>query len=142
MVTVSGKALGRKKPLFADYSIPFPPDLRGDGDRLTLRDLIARIVRAEVEAFRERQAERRLIHALTARQIDEAAARGKIDMGGRELKQKVDDEAAIAAAWQAFEDGLYLVVVDGEEHKELDKEVFVQPDSQVAFIRLALLAGG
>jgi hypothetical protein len=26
MITISGKALGRKKPLFADWSIPFPPD--------------------------------------------------------------------------------------------------------------------
>jgi hypothetical protein len=142
MVTISGKALGRKQPLFADYSIAFPPDLRGDGDRLTLRDLIARIVRAEVEAFRERQKERKLFRVLTARQIEEGAEKGKIDMGGRNLEQKVDEEAAIATALQAFEDGLYLVVIDGTEHKELDREVYLQPDSRVAFIRLTLLAGG
>ena len=87
MVTISGKALGRKKPLFADFSIAFPPDLREGGDRLTLRDLIARIVRDEVAAFRQRQEERKLIRALTAKQINEGAEKGKIDMGGRDLDQ-------------------------------------------------------
>lgn len=142
MVTISGKALGRKKPLFADWSIPFPPDLRGEGDRLTLRDLIARIVRAEVAAFRQRQAERRLLHALTATDIEEGARKGKIDMGGRDLKQAVDEEDAVATAWQAFEDGLYLVILDGEEQAELDREVYLRPDSRVTFVRLVMLAGG
>ena len=142
MVTISGKAVGRKKPLFADYSIAFPPDLKGDGDNITLRDLIARVVRTEVAAFKHRQAERRLIHALTAKQIDEGADKGKIAMGGSDLKQEVDEDAAVGTALQAFEDGLYLVIVDGEEHKELDREVYLQPDSRVAFLRLTLLAGG
>jgi hypothetical protein len=142
MVTISGKALGRKKPLFADFSIAFPPDLREGGDRLTLRDLITRMVQGEVAAFRQRQEERKLIRALTAKQIEEGAEKGKIDMGGRDLDQKVDEDAAIGTALQAFEDGLYLVVVDGEEHKELDREVYLQPDSRVTFIRLTLLAGG
>ena len=93
MLTISGKALGRKKPLFADWSIPFPPDL-GDGGSLTLRDLIGRVVRAEVEAFKKRQQERKLFRALTERQIQEAAGKGKIEMGGSELDQKVDPEGA------------------------------------------------
>ena len=63
-------------------------------------------------------------------------------MGGRNLKQKVDEEDAVGAALQAFEDGLYLVVLDGEEQRELDREVYLQPDSRVTFVRLAMLAGG
>lgn len=47
MLQIRGQALGRKKPLFADWSVSFPPDL-GDGASLTLRDLITRVVRAEV----------------------------------------------------------------------------------------------
>ena len=138
---VSGKAMGRKKPLFADFSIPFPPDL-GDGGALTLRDLISRVVRAEVEAFRHRQQERRLVRALTAGDIDQGVVRGKVDMGGRDLQQEVDPEEAVGTALQAFEDGLYLVIVDGQEQRELDREVYLRSDSRVAFVRLALLAGG
>jgi hypothetical protein len=142
MITISGKALGKKKPLFADWSIPFPPDLKEGGDGLTLRDLLTRIVRGEVEAFRKRQAERRLLHALTANDIEEGVLRGKVDMGGRDLKQSVDEDEAVATALQAFEDGLYLVVVDGQEQRDLDQQVYLQPDSRVTFVRLTLLAGG
>jgi hypothetical protein len=141
MITISGKALGRKKPLFADFSVPFPPDL-GDGGSLTLRDVISRVVRHEVDAFKQRQQERKLFRALTARQIEEGAARGKIEMGGTDLDQKVDVEEAIGVALEAFEDGLYLVVVDGQEQRNLDAQVFLQPDSRLAFVRLAMLAGG
>src|SRR5262249_9196423 len=125
MLTISGKALGRKKPLFADFSVPFPPDL-GDGGATTLRDVITRIVRHEVQAFKQRQEDRKLLHALTARQIEEGADRGKIDMGGRDVKQKVDVEEAIGVALKAFEDRLYLVIIDGHEQRSLDVQVFLQ----------------
>ena len=142
MLTIDGKVLGRKNPLFSDWSIPFPPDLGEGGGGLTLRDLISRIVREEVKAFRERQQERKLVKALTAAQIDQAVAKGKVDMGGRDVTQEVDEEGAVGAALQAFEDGLYLVVLDGEEQRDLDKEVYLQPESRITFVRLALLAGG
>ena len=141
MLTIRGKALGRKKPLFTDWSIPFPPDL-GDGGSLTLRDLIGRVVRAEVEAFQKRQQERRLFRALTEKQIEAGTAKGKIEAGGSDLNQKVDAEEAVATALEAFEDGLYLVVIDEQEQRSLDAQVFLQSDSTVAFVRLVMLAGG
>jgi hypothetical protein len=122
-------------------SIPLPPGVDDNGGGLTLRQLITCIVLAEVNAFRERQEERKLLKALTAAQIDEGLAKGKVDMGGRSLKQEVDDDQAVGAALQAFEDGIYLVVIDGDEHRELDKEIYLQADSRITFIRLALLAG-
>jgi len=141
MIQISGRALGRKKPLFADWSIPLPPGL-GDGGSVTLRDLIARIVRAEVQAFRDRQEERRILHALTASDIEKGVVRGKIDSGGREERQKVDDEEAVEVALQAFEDGLYLVVLDEQEVRQLDQQVFLNNESRVTFVRLTMLAGG
>ncbi len=141
MLTVSGKVLGRKKPLFTDFSVPFPPEY-GEGG-ITLRALIDRIVRDEVEAFRTRQQERRLLRVLTAEQIADAAATGKIEMGESEVEQQhVDEDAAVATALQAFEDGLYLVAIDGINYRELDRQLFIQDDSRVTFIRLTLLAGG
>jgi hypothetical protein len=137
MLAISGKALGKKKPLFADFSIPAPAE-----GAIPLRDLLTRIVRHEVEAFRERQEDRKFVKALTARQIDESAARGKIDMGGRDLDQKVDTDEAIRVALEAFEDGLFLVIIDGTDYKTLDSEVALQSDSKVGFVRLTMLAGG
>lgn len=141
-LTIQGKQLGNKRPLFPDRSLPYPPDLARDGGRTTLRDLIDAIVRQEVVAFRERQEERRLFQVLSQRDIVEGTRQGKIDPGGRELEQEVDVEAAVAVALQAFEDGLYHVFVDSQQQIELDATLYLQPDSTVTFVRLVALAGG
>jgi hypothetical protein len=142
MPVISGKALGRKKPLFADWSLPVPPAARGEGG-LTLRHLIERIVREQVAAFRQRQVDNQMLRALTEPQIDVAVARGKVTMGESEVPvQDIDEEASVGAAWQAFEDGLYLVAIDEVEHKQLDAEVHLTEDSRITFLRLTLLAGG
>ncbi|WP_254510970.1 hypothetical protein [Anatilimnocola floriformis] len=142
MIAIRGKALGRKKPLFADFSIPLPPDL-GDGGALTLRSLIERIVRQEVIAFRQRQTDRQLLKALSAAQIEAGTAAGKITSGESEVApQEVDEDQAIGTALQAFEDGIYLVAIDGNEQRKLEDQIFLRDDSTVTFIRLTLLAGG
>lgn len=141
-ITIGGRALGSRRPLFADWSIPMPPIWREEGG-VTLRHLIQRVVVDEVQAFRERQEARQVFRALTARQISDGAERGKIEMGGSEVDiQNVSETEAVAVAWQAFEDGLYLVVIDEEDVRELDREIHLQPDSRVTFIRLTMLAGG
>jgi hypothetical protein len=142
MITLEARRLGRKTPLLPDWSIPYPPDLSEGGAPLTLRALITRIVLAEVRAFRERQEQRRLLHVLSAPEIAEGVARGKVDPGSRDLHQEVEEDRAVGTALQAFEDGLYLVLVDGEEQRELDREIFLRPDSRIRFLRLVFLAGG
>jgi hypothetical protein len=141
-LTIRGRALGRRRPLFADWSIPFPPEWFGAGG-LTLRDLIGRVVRSEVQAFQQRQADRQVFHALTARQIEAGVEKGKIEMGGSEVpRQPVDEAQAVAVACQAFEDGMFIIAIDEQEHRELDREIHVRPNSRITFVRLTLLAGG
>ena len=141
-LTIRGKAVGAKRPLFADWSIPFPPEW-SDAGGLTLRDLIGKVVRSEVQAFRQRQQDRLVFRALTARQIAAGAEKGKIESGGSDVPlQAVDEQEAIAVACQAFEDGMYLVVIDEEDYREIDRQIHLQPDSSVTFVRLTLLAGG
>ena len=49
--------------------------------------------------------------------------------GGSEIGlQEVDDDQAVFAALTAFEDGMYLVVIDEVEHKKLDQQVYLTPD--------------
>lgn len=141
MLTVSAKAVGRKKPLFDDYSVP-PPAAIAAGQPITLRELIGHVVRAEVAAFKDRQAERRLLKALSARQIAEGLAGGKVQAGGSELDQHVDPEQAVATAVEAFADGLFLVIVDEHEIGKLDDLVPLAATSSLTFVRLTMLAGG
>lgn len=93
--------------------MPLPPS--PSSETLTLRRFIERVVREEVAAFRERQAERRFARALSAGQIAVSAAHGKVDMGGRDLQQEVDPDQAVRDALLAFTDGLYLVLIDGRQ---------------------------
>lgn len=142
MLTIRGKTLGRKQSLFAEFSIEPPPEL-SEGDGTTLRSLIEHVVRQEVAAFQKRQRDRQALRALTSRQILEGVERGKVDAGGSEIEpQQIDPQSAVAAALTAFEDGLYLVSIDDQAQRNLDQQVFLQPDSRVTFIRLSLLAGG
>jgi len=83
-----------------------------------------------------------MVQVLSAKEIEAGAARGKVDSGGRDLNQEVDEEEAVGVALQAFEDGLYLVIIDDREYRELDAEVFLQPESRITFLRLIMLAGG
>lgn len=142
MPIVSGKALGQRRPLFADWSWPLSAEVsRPEGT--PLRTILDRVVRDQVEAFRQRQQEDQLVRVLTAREVDEAAERGRITMGQSEAGQQlVDPDAAVATALQAFQDGLFLVVVDGIDYTGLDQLVPLQAESRITFIRLTLLAGG
>ncbi|HLV79635.1 MAG TPA: hypothetical protein VKT32_05110 [Chthonomonadaceae bacterium] len=141
-ITIEGKVFGQKRPLFRDWAIPLEPDAGTGGERLTLRAFIARVVLEEVQAFKERQEHRRLVQALTQADIARGLMLGKVDMGGRDLLQEVDPQAAVDAALLAFEDGLYFVFVDEEQQTDLDREIFLRPDSKVTFLRLVALAGG
>ncbi len=138
-IVVDAKIAGQKRPVFSGWRVELPG--RG-GDRMKLRDLIARVVAAEVDAFRQRQAEQRLARVLSPAQIEQGAAKGKIDPGERELQQPVDTDQAVAAALQAYEDGLYFVFIDGQQQAGLDSEVYLKSSSQVTFLRLVALSGG
>jgi hypothetical protein len=63
-------------------------------------------------------------------------------MGGSDVQpQNVDVDDAIASALVAFEDGLYLVIVDEKQYKDLDEAVFLTADSRLTFVRLTMLSG-
>jgi hypothetical protein len=135
-LTISGKVLGRIKPLFQDWSISL------SSPSLTLKELISRIVLEEIAAFRTRQEERRLVKVLSPEEIYQGVQRGKIDMGGREISQEIDTEAAIENAWQYFADGFYFVFVDDKQIETLDSPVSLNDNSEIVFLRLIPLVGG
>jgi hypothetical protein len=132
--------LGKRKPLLDDFGVPPPAAVPG-GDDLRLRDLIEHVVRHEVREFKRRQHARRFDRVLSESQIAQAASRGKVDPASKDLGQQVDADAAVGNALQAFEDGLYLVIVDEVERRSLDEPVRLSEDSRLVFIRLTFLAG-
>jgi hypothetical protein len=137
VLTVQARATGRPQPLVPDRELPTD----GWGVQ-TLRQLIERVVRDEVAAFGERQAERRFLQVLTEEQIGDGVERGRLVPGGQAPGPRADPDVAVAVALQAFEDGLYLVLIDGKQQRSLDAQVFVGEESTLTFLRLVALAGG
>ena len=139
---IETRVIGKRTRPLDGWAIPTPPGTDADGGGpITLRELITRVVRSEVSAFEKRERARRFVRVLSDREISEAAARGKIDSGGRAPTGPVDNDAAVGAALQGFEDGLYLVILDGEEQRDLDRQVYVNAESRMVFLRLTFLAG-
>lgn len=140
-IAVEGKVLGRRRPLFTDWSVPLPPATNGGGS-FTLRDLIMCVVRCEVGAFHTRQAEQRLLRILSKAEIESGLAQGKVTMGDRDFTQSVDVNAAIDTAIMGFIDGLYYVFLDDVQQEDLDATVRLKTDSRLTFLRLVALVGG
>src|SRR5580698_10427252 len=97
-LTISERAMGKRKPLVPDWQVPWPPAEHDAAEPYTLRQLITRIVRQEVQAFQQRQQRGEVVRILTEKQMDEGLAKGRVDAGGRTLWQTVNVEEAVAAA--------------------------------------------
>jgi hypothetical protein len=141
-IAVEGRLLGHKKPLLVERDLILPPEWEGSGRRVRLRELLTHVVLHEVAAFHERQEQRRLLHVLSSAEIEWGAGQGRVTMGGQDLGQAVDPQAAVERALQAFQDGLYLMFVDDQQYCDLDRELDLRPGSKLTFLRLVPLAGG
>lgn len=143
MAVVLTKALGRRDPLLPKWNLDVPPEWGASGgDPLTLRKLITRIVGVEVERYNQEQKKQRYITVLSDEEIRAAANRGAVRSGAREVElPPVEAEAAIGAALVGFEDGMYLVLIDEQEQRELDQQIYLNDESTITFIRLTFLSG-
>lgn len=63
-------------------------------------------------------------------------------LNGRRPHRRVDPEAQVAVALQAFERGQILVLVDDRQRTELGEVVTLKTGSTVTFLRLVPLVGG
>jgi hypothetical protein len=135
-LTISGKILGKSQNLFTSWQMSL------SAQPLTLAELLAQIVIAEVQGFRDRQSDRRMTKVLGLVDIETGVAVGKISSGGSDLDQEVDERGAIENALQAFKDGFYLVFVDDEQQEDLAATVALTGSSELLFLRLTPLVGG
>lgn len=141
-VIVETWTVAKKRRLLDRWSVPIEPEAPGgDGDAVTLRDVIARIVRREVANFDRRQDARRFARMMSAHEIEVRAVSGRVDPGGHPRGASVDEEEAVSAVIGAFEDGLMMVLLDDVEQRDLDTPILLTDDSRLAFLRLTFLPG-
>lgn len=135
-----------------------PPDqqalptvrFRFEADRITVRELIALTVEAQIGELLDEHSEipanasqRLARHYLSAKEIEQQAASGRISpppilpsRGG------IDVASAITSAQQAFEQGVFRIAIDGQLVVSLDESVALTPKMPATFIRLMPLVGG
>jgi hypothetical protein len=137
---IETKVLGSRKRPYEPWETTL---LENSSETLTLQDFLTRVVLQEVEAFKNRQEERKLARVLSKEEIDAGAVKGKIDAGGLEREiQEVDPASAVENALVAFKDGFYYVFVDEKQALSLEETITLNDNSHVLFLRLVPLVGG
>ena len=107
----------------------------------TVRELIEAFVHTEVERFNSKDTERPLLALMSAEDINDNARGGKVAFGRLWSDKKADAAGAVETAFSAFSDGLFRILMDDEELKELDHPVSITEGAVFTFIRLTFLAG-
>jgi hypothetical protein len=137
---IETKVLGSRKRPYEPWETTL---LENSTEILLLQDFLTRVVLQEVEAFMNRQEERKLARVLSKEEIATGALRGKIDAGGLEREvQDVDPSKAVENALVAFKDGFYYVFVDEKQALSLEENITLNDSSHVLFLRLVPLVGG
>ena len=136
-IVVRAEVVGRRGPAFS------PIELERDLTFETVRELLAAIVRQQVNEFRQRKEESRFLQVLTGAQIREGTESGKIISGNQDPDSRIPTiEDATSVALQAFEDGLYYMFVNDVQIESLDQPAAASDVQDVLFVRLTPLVGG
>lgn len=87
--------------------------------------------------------------ALNRQYLSDADIQEQAQKGEVKLTQENDSEQEyiskaqeIKKARQAFDNGVYIIIVDGQQADSLDQVLHLTPTSKVSFIRITPLVGG
>jgi hypothetical protein len=108
----------------------------------TLRGLLTELVRAELEGYEQRRADKQVLRLLNAADLADGYASGTFSSAPRRVPAAPGLDEALARAVEAFEDGQVLVLLDGAQVADLDTPLTIAADSRIRLVRLVALAGG
>lgn len=149
-VEVSARVVGEPKasPSMGSVWLVLP------AEQITVRQLIARTVEAQVEELLERrgldqQAARRILdrHYMRLEEIeDQIEASGSVRFPSVRQAANLDRETLlpeeIRRATEALEEGRIILLIDGERVETLNQELTLTPATSIRFLRLMPLVGG
>lgn len=106
-------------------------------ERITVRELIERRVRDEVEAFNAK-GRTKVFRGLVQPTDTE------VELNGFRFRKprRLDPDAQCAAALEAFSKNTFLLLVGDRQMESLDEEIAVGPGVTVDFVKLVPLVGG
>ena len=132
-IIVNVKGLSRKKVIHQE-------EMELKNKISTTKDLIAELVKINVEKFNKKIDDKNILAIITNENIAKAARIGKI---GDEVHgdKKANLEKALDTAYLAFEDGLYCIFINDEQSEKLDDSLNLKDGDILTLIRLTMLAG-
>jgi hypothetical protein len=136
-LTVRAEVVGRRGMALA------PLEIEQEFACETVRDLLAAIVREQVESFRRRKEASQLLRVLSKDNLQDGAAAGRVLSGAQEVDPRIPEVGdAIDVVLQAFVDGFFFMFLNGVQMDGLDQQVPPSEALDVLFVRLTPLVGG
>ncbi|KZE71750.1 hypothetical protein AV654_05890 [Paenibacillus elgii] len=129
------KAVGKRRPVLELIEASLPDDVQ------CLGDAIRAIVTDQVQRFNARSIEQSIFPYLSPGQLEEQVEIGKVGFQVAYDDRKANAAAAVETALQAFEDGIYKVLIHDTVVEDLQAPLTIAPGSVFTFIRLTLLSG-
>lgn len=105
-------------------------------ETITIRDLIAARVEAEVNGYNKRLPE--YFKGLVQPSDTEKTLNGF----RMKKKQKIDIEKQVFVALDAFQRNGYIILVNDQQAQSLDQELLIGKETPVSFVKLTPLVGG
>lgn len=134
-INVRMKMLGKRRPVLEGVPYEISDTVK------TLRDLLAELVKIEVERYNQKDVDVQLIPFLSQGELKEQAAAGKVGFGRIYSGKKADAARAVDNAIRCFEDGMVRVFCGERELEHLDEEIGLREGDEITFIRLTFLTG-
>lgn len=116
-------------------------EIEGVEGTLSLDQLFERLVARELAAANARRAESALLQILTPAALALGVSSGRYGREPRAAGQLPSVETALHRALEAFDDGLFLVFIDGTQVLDRATVHSFRPDTELRLVRLVALTG-
>ena len=122
--------------------------LKLSGDQISVRELIASRVRAEIDRYHEQVADKLgrdgdKFASLRTTLVKPSDLEARLnDYDNKKSFKSIDADEQIATALKAFESNGFFILVDDEQVERLEEQVLLRDSTTVSFIKLIPLIGG
>ena len=122
--------------------------LKLSGDQISVRELIASRVRAEIDRYHEQVADKLgrdgdKFASLRTTLVKPSDLEARLnDYDNKKSFKPIDADEQIATALKAFESNGFFILVDDEQVERLEEQVLLRDSTKVSFIKLIPLVGG
>lgn len=138
-IYISIKRLGKRQPIIEKQAFVLTDTFLKTP---TLQNFIQLVVEKEISTFNEKITTKSILPYLDETTLSKMTKDGKVDFEEVNNTEPAMIAEVVQTALQAFEDGRFMVLIDGGNCRKLNQKLQFREQSEVVFLRLVALAGG